>query len=427
MKVLLVHNFYRQAGGEDEVFRAECAALREAGHEVVTYERSNAEIAGGTARDTAPASQGAASGASAAEPASQGARPPTARGAERLAPGAALSTALGTIWSHKSAAELRAIIQRETPDVAHFHNTFPLISPSAYYACVDEKVPVVQTLHNYRLLCPSAVLFRDGHVCEDCLGKALAWPGIAHGCYRDSRSATAAAAAMLAVHRMRGTWTKVVHTHIALTEFAKHKFIEGGLPAERIAVKPNFLVSPPSPCSSVGDYALFMGRLAPEKGVPTLLRAWEGLEIPLKIVGSGPLAEEVATWVGNQGQAEVELLDWMPRERLFEVLREARFVVFPSEWYEGFGMTLVETFACGVPVVASRIGAIADIVQHGSTGLLFEPGDAQDLASQADLLWQDVARAALLGANARREFEAKYTAEENLKMLLQIYEDAGAG
>ena len=198
-----------------------------------------------------------------------------------------------TVWNSSAYRELRNLIHLEQPDVAHFHNTFPLVSPAGYYAARAEGVPVVQTLHNYRLLCPNALFFRDGGVCEDCKSKAITWPGVVHKCYRGSRAASGVVTAMLTTHRALRTWRKKVDVYIALTEFARRKFIEGGLPAGKIIVKPNFVYPDPGPGEGEGGFALFVGRLSFEKGVGTLLAAWEHLDrrIPLKIVGDGPLTE----------------------------------------------------------------------------------------------------------------------------------------
>jgi glycosyltransferase involved in cell wall biosynthesis len=238
MKILAIHNSYQQPGGEDQVFLAETSLLERYGHQVVRYSKHNDRAAG----------------------------------MNRLA---LAGTAL---WNNSTYRDLRVLIRRERPDVAHFHNTFPLVSPAGYYAAKAEGVPVVQTLHNYRLLCPNALFFRDGGVCEDCMGKAITWPGVVHKCYRGSRAASGLVTAMLATHRALRTWTDMVDVYIALTEFARRKFIEGGLPEERMTVKPNFVDPDPGPGTSDDGHALFVGRLSPEKGVDTLLAAGNALE-----------------------------------------------------------------------------------------------------------------------------------------------------
>jgi len=273
MKVLSVHNSYQLPGGEDLVFAQEADLLRARGHEVVLYKASNDQVKGMNAL-----------------------------------------VLLGkTIWNREIYDELRALMQREKPDIMHVHNTFPVISPAAYYAANEESVPVVQTLHNFRLLCPSATLFRDGRVCEDCVGKKIPWPGVVHSCYRSSRMATAAGAAMLATHNFKKTWSKAVTAYIALTEFARDKFIQAGYPGEKILVKPNYLQADPGLGEGKGSYALFVGRLSPEKGISTLLEAWRelGRELPLQIAGDGPMAPEVER--AGRGSGHVTWLKWLPR------------------------------------------------------------------------------------------------------------------
>ena len=382
MRVLIVHNRYTQSGGEDAVFEAEKALLERMGHEVIPFVENNTKL-----KETNP-----------------------------------LKAALNAIWSRKTQEEFLRLIRDTRPDVAHFHNTFLMISPAAYYACKEAKVPVVQTLHNYRLICPGALLMRDGKVCEACVGRVVPWPGVVHGCWRSSRAGTAVVAAMLTVHRLMGTWQEQVDIYIALTEFARRKFIEGGLPAEKITVKPNFVHPDPGPGRHEGDYPLFVGRLSPEKGVRTLLHAWRRLKgVPLKIVGDGPLMEEVQSFVKEEGLKDVEVLGRRPREDVFRLMREARVLVFPSEWYEGFPMTIAEAFACELPVIASRLGAMAGIVEDGRTGLHFEPGNPEDLAAKVEWAWNHPKELAEMGREARREYESKYTAERNYEMLMRIY------
>lgn len=381
MNILIIHNFYTRPGGEDIVFATEKALLRERGHEIVEFVRRNDEINGIHC----------------------------------------LAASVSVVWSRDSQRALRRLIETVRPDVAHFHNTFLRISPAAYYACKDTGIPVIQTLHNYRLLCPNAVFFRDGHVCEDCLGKLVPWPGVLHRCYRDSRAATGAVAAMLVVHRLLRTWERTVDVFIALTEFARQKFIEGGLPADRIVVKPNSVYPDPGPGAHDGGYALFVGRLSPEKGVRTLLAAWErlGQAIPLKIVGDGPLAAEVSRTVVRLPRAE-----WLGQVQLGDVLPlvgRASVVIVPSVWYENFPRVVLEAYAKGTPVIASDLGALAELVEDGRTGLRFCPGDPEDLAAKVEWAWTHPRELAAMGREARREYELKYTAERNYEQLMAIY------
>jgi glycosyltransferase involved in cell wall biosynthesis len=384
MKVLAVHNRYQQPGGEDQVFLAETTLLESYGHRVVRYSTHNDRVAG----------------------------------MNRLA------LAGNTLWNSSTYRELRALIRQERPHVAHFHNTFPLVSPAGYYAAKAEGVPVVQTLHNYRLLCPNALFFRDGRVCEDCMGKVIPWPGVVHKCYRGSRAASGLVTAMLTTHRVLRTWTEMVDAYVALTEFARRKFVEGGLPAEKMVVKPNFVYPDPGPGEGRGGYALFVGRLSPEKGVGTLLAAWERLDrpVPLKVVGDGPLREQVVE--APDRHPCVEYLGYRPAEEVHGLMKEASMLVFPSEWYETFGRVAAEAFATATPVIAADIGAIAELVEHGHTGLRFRPGDPEDLAAQVGWFLSHPEEHARMRREARAEFEAKYTAERNHQMMMEIYESA---
>jgi glycosyltransferase involved in cell wall biosynthesis len=314
------------------------------------------------------------------------------------------------------------------PQVVHFHNTLPLISPAAYYAARAEGVAVVQTLHNFRLVCLNALLFRDGKPCEDCLGKTLPWRGVARNCYRDSRAASAAVAAMLITHRLLGTWSNVVNAYIALSEFSRLKFVEGGLPADKITVKPNFVYPDPRPGAGNGGYALYVGRLSAEKGVGTLLRAWEsiGQALPLKIAGDGPLAPAV-----REAAARNSAIEWLhdvSHEKVYDLIGAAAVLVLPSQCYENAPRVAVEAFAKGTPVVTSRLGAMADFVEDGCNGLHFRPGGSEDLAAKIRSVLSDVSALKPMRRAARRTFEQNYTADANHGSLTAIYARAiGAG
>jgi glycosyltransferase involved in cell wall biosynthesis len=391
LRILLLHNHYRQPGGEDTVFRAEHEILQEAGHSVTVYTRHNDEIRSSSLADKA-------------------------------------ALTLNTLWARDSFRDIHQLVAATRPDVAHFHNTFPLISPAAYYACERAGVPVIQTLHNPRLLCPAATLFREGRLCTDCLDKSFPWNGVLHGCYRESRAQTGLVATMLAAHRALQTWQKRVATYIVSTQFYRRLFIQGGLPEDKIAVKPHFVPIEPGPRSGDGEYALFVGRLAPEKGVPTLLSAWKSLPaIPLRIRGDGPLFA-AAVDGAEKSQGSLQLVPRLAESELISLIKGARFLVWPSEgYYETFGLVAIEAFACGVPVIASRIGVMAEIVSDGRTGLHFAPGDAADLAAKVQWAWEHPSEMCDMGRASRAEYEAKYTPELNCKQLIGIYKDAIAG
>ena len=384
MRVLVAHNAYQQRGGEDAVVESEVALLRAAGHEVREYRRHNDELAG--------------------------------MGAARAA--------ADTLWSRRTASDLSALLAAWPADVLHVHNTFPLISPALYWAAASARVPVVQTLHNFRLLCPQAMLLRDGRVCRDCVGR-VPLPAVRHGCYRGSRAQTAVLAGMLVLHRGLGTWQRKVQRYVALNDFCRDEFIRGGLPAERIAVKPNFVESPPAAAGTtcaagtLRSGLLFVGRLAPEKGVSLLAEAASGLPVgSVTVAGSGPLADQVRQAPG------LRALGGLAPAAVAEVMGRSLALVMPSLWFENFPRTLVEAYATGLPVIASRLGAMAELVQDGVTGLLAEPGDAADWAAKMRWALDHPAEMGRMGAAARARYEALYTPQRNLAQLLDIYEQA---
>ena len=385
MKVLAVHNLYQQPGGEDGVFRDETTLLETYGHQVTRYTVHNDRIA-------------------------EMRRPRLAKDA---------------LWNSSVYRELRDLVREERPQVAHFHNTFPLISAAGYYAMGAENVPVVQTLHNYRLMCPNGLFFRDGRPCEDCLGKTFPWPGVVHNCYRGDRAASGLAATVSFTNRLLDARSRQASVYIALTDFARDKLVEGGLPPDRVTVKPNFVSPDTGSGRGSGGYALFVGRLSPEKGVRTLLEAWKILGeggMPLKILGDGPLADEVARTADENPR--VEWLGYKPSHQVRDHMREAAALIFPSEWYETFGRVAVEAFASGTPVIVSDIGAISGLVEHRRTGLHFRPGEPRSLAEQVRWISAHPAERSLMRQEARSEYESKYTADRNYGLLLAIYERA---
>lgn len=381
MHILAIHNRYQIRGGEDECYEAETTLLKDWGHRVNSYVETNNRI--------------------------------TSLGK--------LQAAVQTVWSRTAYQQVKRRLANRAYDVVHVHNFFPLISPSVYYAAREQGVPIVQSLHNYRLLCPNGLFFREGKVCEDCMGKPIPYPAVTHGCYRDSRPASAAVTAMITTHRAMHTWADMVDVYVTLTEFARQKFIEGGLPAEKIVVKPNFVSPDPGAGRGRGGYALFVGRLSVEKGLDTLIEAWEKLPkpIPLKIIGEGPLADMVVA--ASQRSPYIEWLGRQPMPEVHKLMGEAKFLVFPSKWYETFGRVAVEAFANGTPVIAAKIGAIAELVQAGRTGLHFQPGDAHDLATQVEWALEHPQELAQMRLAARTEYELKYTSARNYQRLMEIY------
>jgi glycosyltransferase involved in cell wall biosynthesis len=377
MRILILHNEYQHRGGEDAVADAEAALLTSRGHEVYRFSRHNDEV-----------------------------------GAMHRA-----QLAMQTVWSAPSAKTLRSLVDSFRPDVVHAHNTFPLISPSAYWAAAAAHVPVVQTLHNFRLLCPQAMFLREGRVCEDCLGRTP-WRGAVRACYRGSRAQSTVLATSTILHRAVGTYRNKVTRYIALNEFCRGKFIEGGLPAERIVVKPNF-VQAAAPSSHAREGFLFVGRLSAEKGISVLAQASARLpDTTIRVAGTGPESPAVSQCAGMQSLGALKV------DEVRAEMQRACALLVPSIWYETFGLVVVEAFACGLPVIASRIGVLPGLVEDGVTGLLFEPGNAQDLAHKMAWAAAHPEEMALMGRRARARYEAEFTPDRNYAQLISIYQDA---
>jgi glycosyltransferase involved in cell wall biosynthesis len=377
MRILMLHNFYRQPGGEDTCYFTESEMLRRHGDEVSTIEVHN------------DATDGMSNAA----------------------------LAINTLWNRQSYAAVAHRIAEFQPDVLHCHNIFPLLSPAVYYAASRAGVPVVQTLHNYRLLCLKAILFREGHVCEACVGHAIPWRGVTRRCYHGSVAHSASVASLLVAHRALGTWRRHVNLFLAVSAFTRDRYIAGGFDPGRIAVKPNTIGVEPEAGVGDGNYALIVGRLSEEKGLDTVLAAWRKTpgNLPLVIVGDGPLRALQDEFFAD---GRVRFLGQQSREQVYELMGKAAFLIAASEWYETFGMTIIEAFACGTPVIAARIGAYAELVDEGVTGLLFQPGDVDGLQDAVSRLMQS---AQAMRAAARRSFEASFTQARNYDLLMAAY------
>ncbi len=386
MKILIVHNSYLQRGGEDVVFAQEKDLLKSHGDQVIEFHCHNSEVSG------------------------------------RI--GQKLKLVRNSIWSVESAKAIQEIVVRERPDVAHFHNVFNTISPSAYYACQELGVPVVQTIHNYRMICPSADLFRDGKVCESCIGRLVAWPAAMRGCYHASRIQSSVVAAMVSAHWWWNTWIDKVDTYVAPSECVREKLVKGGLPPSKIAVKPNFIDPDPGYQENRGaSYAIFAGRLAREKGLNVLTEAWKHISaLPLLIVGEGPEGIPIRSHLEQAKVSNIKMVGFQSRENLLQLMKRASLLVFPSQWQEAFGLAVVEAFACGVPVVATRIGALREIIDEGRTGLLFSPGNAVELSEKVRWAMEHSAEMEAMRAAARIEYERRYSGAVNYGLLRGIYE-----
>jgi glycosyltransferase involved in cell wall biosynthesis len=390
VRILVLHNHYKLAGGEDRVVATERALLTEHGHAVELLTVDNSSIRGLRSQATA---------------------------------------ALRAAYSLQARHSVHQAIRGFRPDLVHLHNFFPLLSPSVLDACAQARLPVVHTLHNYRLACPGAYLIRDSRPCETCLGRSTLH-AVPRRCYQDSALATMAAVMMIEIHRRLRTWERKVDRFVALTEFSRSIFVRAGLPADKIRVKPNTIsTAGPAPTDAAHSRpqqsreVLFVGRLSPEKGIETLLRAWKLAQWQLAVIGDGPLADLVSRHA-TKGDGRLRYEGYLRQEEVNRAMRRAALLVMPSEWYEGFPLTIVEAFASGLPVVASRLGSMAEIVEDGRTGLHFTAGDARDLAEKVTWLVTHSQERLRMGTAARTVYEERYTPEANYEMLMGIYGEA---
>lgn len=379
MKILQAHNYYQQAGGEDTVVAQEKELLERKGHDVITYYKQNDEI-------------------------------------ENLTKFQKLRLVKDSTWSKKTYEEVDHLLQKEKFDVCHVHNTLPLITPSIYYACKKNKVPVVQTLHNYRLICTNGLLMRDGRICEDCLGRS-AYGAIAKKCYRNSSIQTYVVARMLQKNKHMGTWTNQVDAYLCLTEMAKKKFIEHGLPKNKITVKPNFITIESKAKNTDENYLLYAGRVTENKGLGLIKKLANDLSIKIKIAGDGDMVEEL------RNIPTLELLGRKTHEETIELARNARAVLFPTTLYEGMPMTIIEAFALKTPIIATEIGASKSMIRNKVTGLLFPLNSYPDFYNCVRFCLENPTKIDQIVEQAYQEYQSNYTPDNNYKMLLSAYQE----
>ncbi|PWC84608.1 hypothetical protein TSH100_17330 [Azospirillum sp. TSH100] len=384
MRVLIVHERYRHRGGEDVVVESEAALLARHGVGTDLLLADNADIEGG----------------------------------------GSLGLALAALWSRRGYDSTRAAIARFRPDIVHVHNSFPLLSAAVFDAARSMAVPVVQTLHNYRLLCPNALLLRDGAPCEACVGQTFKWPGVRHGCYRGSRAATAAVAGYAVSQRLVGVHRHGVAVYHALTPFAAGLFARGGIPAGRIAVRPPLLDYPAHGGGVPRAGALFVGRLSPEKGLDPLLSAWRGVEVQLDIIGDGPDMDRLR----GVAPPQVRFLGQQPAIVVAQAMARAALLVFPSLCYENFPLVVAEAMAAGVPVLCADGGAAADVLADAGDPRLFaRPGDVEDWRRKASALLSDPGALAAFGARGRESWERRLAPDAAFAAALALYRRALAG
>ena len=381
-RVLQVHTRYRHLGGEDAVVEAERRLLEDAGVEVDQVLFDNATLR------------------------------------EGRSPLGDLQLAAAAVWSPAAAGRVRHAIARARPDIVHVHNTFPAASPAVFSACVAAQVPAVWTQHNYRLFCPAATAFRNGRECTDCLRLLVPWPAVAHACVRHSRGQSLAAGATTTLNRLTGTIPGRIAMALALTPFQRSLLVDAGYPSQWIRVVPNFLEPDPGTGGKVRRQVVFVGRLSPEKGIDALCRSARMARGAIRVIGDGPLEAKVHEAAADGTLVHLGRLD---PGAVRNELRLASAVVLPSVWYEGFPLVVLEAFASATPIIASRIGSLADIVEDGETGWFVDPGDADALARRIRWVLEhpDVARRA--GERARERYERLYRGPQHLAALTEAY------
>lgn len=380
MRVLMVHEHYRQPGGEDVAVATEIALLREAGIQVELLTEHNERITG-----------------------------------------ASLGLAVKALWSLEARRMVANAIERYRPDIMHVHNTFPLLSPSIYGAAQQRGVAVLQTLHNFRLVCPNALLLRDGRHCELCLDKIVKWPGIMHACYRDSRAASALSASVGMAHRLTAIRNRTVDRYLALTPFSARRFVAGGFATDQLDICPPVVREPlaPAPVPPIPRKGgLFVGRLAQEKGVECLVQAWHGVPYPLTIIGDGPLADDLK----RAAPPQARFLGWQPPEVVSFHMHRAALLAFPSLCYESFGFAAAEAMAHGLPVLAATGGSVEETLEEGRTGALAPPGDAAAWRARLLELLPQPDRLAAMGQAGLAVFNERYSRKAALDRRLRIYD-----
>jgi glycosyltransferase involved in cell wall biosynthesis len=385
-RVLQVHTRYRQLGGEDRAVEAERVLLSQAGVDVcqVIFDNADLEESRSLVGD--------------------------------------IELAASAVWSRSAAERVASAIRENRPQVVHVHNTFAAASPSVFRAATALGVPVVQTLHNYRVVCPAATLFRDGRPCTDCVGLPVPLPAMVHACVRSSRVQSAVVAATVTIHRALGTYSRHVNRYIALTKFQR-RLVLNALPQERVVVIPNFLEPDPGGGAEDRSGVLFVGRLSNEKGVATLLAAAELQPGIVSVAGEGPLIENIES---AAARGHLRLLGSLDPPDVLNAMKRSVAVVIPSIWYEGFPMVVLEAFATGTPVIASGIGSLAEVIDDAITGILVEPGDGTTLARQVRWAVDHPEEMGSMGANARRRYNEQYRGPNHLAELLATYQGAAS-
>ena len=402
MNILIVHNYYQIAGGEDTVVANESAMLKKNGHKVILYKRDNSEL-------------------------------------KTMSTLSKLGLPFTTIYNKKTADDICALIKSEKIDVIHVHNTLNLVSAAVYYAARKSGVPIVQTIHNYRLMCPKATFYRDSAICEDCINKNL-FCALKHKCYRDSFAQTLVCALATKIHRMKRIYS--YNNYICLTEFGKSKLLminkdskRKMIDPDKVFIKPNFMPAgnkEPVAFADRKNRFVYAGRLDETKGVDFLLKSWKVLcdnleftgknsdNIELVICGEGPLEKWCSDFVANEKLKNVTLMGKVSHEKVIELLKYARVMILPTRWYECFPMSIAESFSVGTPVIGPDMGNVGAILVNELSGLKYDLNDDRGLADCL-LRFAGLRDIEKMYEGAYKEYLYKYTEEINYRTLMDIY------
>ncbi len=385
MKILLIHNSYQQRGGEDATFESEYNLLSKGGNDVEKLLFDNKSI--NSLSDK-------------------------------------ISAGIKNVFNPDSAKIIEEKIISFQPQIIHIHNFFPLVSPSVFFIAKKYKVPIVITIQNYRLICSGALLYRNGKICEDCVNKTIPLAGIIHKCYRNSAVQTAAVTFMTSFHKIAGTWKNKVGKYITVAEFGRDKILNSslGLSEDQVVVKPNSVEDFGDGDNNREDYFVYIGRIIEDKGIETLLESLNHFDYKIKIIGDGPLRGRIEDAALNN--KNIEYLGFRDKQFIINTLKKAKGLIFPTLWYEGLPVTVIESFSTGTPVIGSNIGAVKLQITDNYNGFHFSPGDAKDLASRIKYLSDNEQDLKQLYVNARNTYLEKYTPEKNYEQLINIYSDA---
>lgn len=380
MRILFIHNKYRQYGGEDVAVELETSLLKQRGHEVQLLLFSNDETAG------------------------------------------ALRSGINAIYNRAAAKKVQEVIQQFKPQIIHVHNWFFAASPSIFFAARKEGVPVIMTIHNYRFICANALLLRNEQPCELCVKKTWPADGIRYKCYRNSASQSAMVTTVTSIHKTMGTWQKKVDNYIVLTPFAKSRLVGSSfkVDAEKLIIKPNFIPDPGQGNQAREDFFLFAGRLSIDKGVHVLAKAFSQTTLKLVIAGDGPEKDMLQQLYASA--SNITFAGKRNRSELLDMMKRCKAVIFPSLWYEGLPFVILEALATGTPVIASRLGNMAELITHGVNGFHFTPGNATELQNAVETMDKGGPQVEQLYGNARQTYLEQYHPDIHYKSILSIYE-----